>query len=155
MKVGLVAHSDAPWTGHYCRCLRDAGHDVVVLSFCPDPIPGERVEFIGARPYNPASGKHLIITRALRIRRILKRFGADVVFAPYLISNGLAAALGWQGPLVISAMGADVVQQARRRQRTNARRSRIGEPYAARTSSLAVAGGAAGVGSPASLRAAL
>ena len=112
MKVGMVAHSDAPWTGHYCRFLRDAGHEVLVLSFCPDPIDGQRVAFIGQHPYNPGAGKHLFITRAPMIRKLLREFGADVVFAPYLISNGLAAALAWQGPLVISARGADVVQQA-------------------------------------------
>lgn len=112
MRVGMVAHTDAPWTGHYCRFLRAAGHEVLVLSFCPDTIDGQRTEFVGATPYNPSAGKHLFITRAARIRRKLREFGAEVVFAPYLISNGLAAALAWQGPLVVSARGADVVQQA-------------------------------------------
>ncbi|UCD28278.1 MAG: glycosyltransferase family 4 protein, partial [Planctomycetota bacterium] len=32
----------------------------------------------------------------------------DIVFAPYLVSNGLTAALSWKGPLVVSAVGGDV-----------------------------------------------
>ena len=111
MRVVMVAHTDAPWTKHYARAFEEAGHDVLVLSFCPDPIEGFRTEFIGRHPYDPGRGKHLFVTRAPRIRQLAKTFGADVLFAPYLISNALAAALGWQGPLVISARGADVVQQ--------------------------------------------
>jgi glycosyltransferase involved in cell wall biosynthesis len=59
--------------------------------------------------------KHLYVTRAPRVRRALRGFGPDVVFAPYLISNGLAAALAWNGPLLVSAFGADVLEQAGRR----------------------------------------
>jgi glycosyltransferase involved in cell wall biosynthesis len=43
------------------------------------------------------------------LRRIAKDFRPDVVFAPYISSNGLIASLAWGGPLVVSGMGSDVL----------------------------------------------
>lgn len=115
MRIALVAHSDAPWTGHYLRGLEARGHDLRLFSFCPDRVAGVEPVFLGSLPYNPARRKHLFVSRAPRLRRLLKQYRPDLVFATYLISNGLTAALAWRGPLLVSARGADVLEQAGRR----------------------------------------
>lgn len=65
---------------------------------------------MGIEPYKKYANKHVYVTRVLRIRRIARMFKPDVVFAPYLISNGLTAVLSWRGPLVVSARGSDVFE---------------------------------------------
>lgn len=107
----MVAHTNAHWTPIYARFLLDRGHDVLVVSFAPEAIEGVRVEYLGARRYVHDGSKHLFVTRALRLRRMAERFAPDIVFAPYLISNGLVAALATRAPLVVSARGGDVLPQ--------------------------------------------
>ena len=58
-------------------------------------------------------------SRSSRISVSCRRYGEhwagsapDIVFAPYLSSNGMVAALAWRGPLVVSARGGDVLRQA-------------------------------------------
>jgi glycosyltransferase involved in cell wall biosynthesis len=113
-RIALIAHSDAPWTPHYVRAFREAGHAVALLSFCPDAVEGAENVFLGRLPYDSARGKYLFATRAPRARRALAAWRPDVVLATYLVSDGLTAALAWRGPLVVSARGADVLEQAGR-----------------------------------------
>ena len=109
MRIALVAHSDAPWTPHYARFFTSAGHVVRIFSFCPLPLPG--FETIPLTASDEAAGKAVFLTRVPRLRRLLRAFRPDVVFASYLISNGLSAALAWRGPLVVSVRGGDVLDQ--------------------------------------------
>lgn len=81
---------------------------MLVVSFSPGEIPGVPVEFVGTLPFNKYANKHQFITRIPRIQRIAQSFAPDVVFATYLVSNGLTAALSWSGPLVVDAVGGDV-----------------------------------------------
>ncbi len=107
----MVSHTNAPWTPHYARHFQAAGHDLLIISFHPDLLDGVRVEFVGRPDFSIEHGKTLFLTRAPRVRRLLKRFAPDVVYAPYLISNGLTAALAWRGPLVVASRGADGVER--------------------------------------------
>lgn len=104
----MVSHTTLPWTADYASHFRTSGDDVLVLSFSPGEIPGVPVEFVGTLPYNKYANKHQFITRIPRIQRITRDFSPDVVFATYLVSNGLTAALSWAGPLVVDAVGGDV-----------------------------------------------
>ena len=45
---------------------------------------------------------------------MLRDFAPDVVFAPYVLSNGLTASLAWGRPLVVPARGGDILQQGKR-----------------------------------------
>ncbi len=113
MRIALVAHSNAPWTAPYARFFRREGHEVRVISFHPDPIDGIPVEFVGREPFDANEGKLLFVTRAPRVRKILRDFAPDVVLACYIISNGLTAALAWDGPLVVSGRGGGILRQTR------------------------------------------
>ncbi len=104
----MVSHTTLPWTADYATHFRDVGDDVLVVSFSPGEIPGVPVEFVGTLPFNKYADKHQFLTRIPRIQRIVRAFAPDVVFATYLVSNGLTAALSWTGPLVVDAVGGDV-----------------------------------------------
>ncbi|HZI92679.1 MAG TPA: glycosyltransferase family 4 protein [Patescibacteria group bacterium] len=108
----MLAHTNAPWTPHYARHFQSAGHDVRVFSFSPDPLPGVEVVHLSAAEL-PGPLKPLGFAFTLpRVRRLLDQFHPDVVLATYMSSNGMTAALCWKGPLVVSARGGDVLQQA-------------------------------------------
>ncbi len=112
LRILMLAHSNAPWTPHYARWFKRRGDAVAVLSFAPDSIDGVDVRCIGPRNFQPGENKRLYLTRGGRIRRFSRLFEPDIVFAPYLISNGLAAAVsGLTAPLVVSARGADVLAE--------------------------------------------
>jgi len=114
MRILMIAHSDAPWTPHFARFFTDRGDTLLLVSFCPsklDGIDGVDMEFVGIEPFDKYKNKHVFFTSIPRIRRIVKNFQPDLVFAPYLTSNGLSAALSWKGPLVVSTVGGDVLEQ--------------------------------------------
>ena len=110
MKVAMVAHTDAPWTADFARALLGFGHTVRIFSFCPDEIDGLDVHFVGRLPYRPLQDKRPFVLHAPKLARLLRHFQPDVVLATYLISNGLAACLSWFGPLVVSAVGSDILR---------------------------------------------
>ncbi len=108
MRVFLVAHTDAPWTRYFATSFVERGWAVKVVSMAPDRLEGIDVEFIGVEPFNKFANKHLFFSRVPRVRRMMREFDPDVVFAPYLSSNGLLAALTRRTPLVVAAVGGDV-----------------------------------------------
>jgi glycosyltransferase involved in cell wall biosynthesis len=110
MRLAMIAHTDAPWTPRYGRWLVSRGHELRIFSFCPDAIAGLDTVFVGRLPYRPLHDKRPFVLHAPRVRRLLQSFAPEVVFAPYLISNGLCAALAWNGALVVSARGSDVLR---------------------------------------------
>lgn len=110
MRILMLCHVDAPWTPLYSRYFVQRGDVVKVLSFSPGKIDGVDAEFIGNEPFDIHKDKHLLITRVPRINRIIRSFQPDLVFAGYVISNGLSAVLSfWKGPIVVSAQGSDVL----------------------------------------------
>jgi len=111
MRIALVAHSNAPWTHHYAQSFVAGGHHVCVVSYHPVAVAGVRTIFMGGAGREPIP-KHRYLTSVPALRTALRGYAPDVVLATYLTSNGLAAALAWRGPLVVSARGGDVLEQA-------------------------------------------
>ena len=112
MRIALVAHADSPWAPRYARHFQRAGHQVTVYSFEASTIPGVSVVPLG-RSRDPGRPSRLDYALAVpRLSRLLRDAAPDVVLATYLVSNGVAAALAWRGPLVVSARGGDVLDQA-------------------------------------------
>jgi glycosyltransferase involved in cell wall biosynthesis len=110
MRIAVVSHSNAPWTRHYARAFLAAGHETTVISYHPVPVDGVRTLFVGGGdPESAPKWRYVTSVRALR--RILRGVAPDVVLATYVTSNGLAAALAWDGPLVVSARGGDALEQ--------------------------------------------
>lgn len=115
MKILMVSHTSNAWTSHFAEFFVRRGDNLLVASMTPDPIDDGQLEFIGVEPFDIHGNKHRYITRAPRLRAIAKRFRPDVVFAPYISSNGMIASLAWKGPLVLSGMGSDVLVGTRGR----------------------------------------
>jgi len=111
VRIALLAHTNAAWTPHYARQLLRRGHEVLVLSYSPDPLAGVRVVHLDRRRPLDLPGPLRFLSRVPRVRRELAGFAPDVVLATYLSSNGMTAALAWNGPLVVSARGGDVLRQ--------------------------------------------
>lgn len=109
MRILMVGHSNAGWTLNCARFFLSNGDELLLASFSPHSIEGIMTECIGGSNYNADRHKHLYFTRVPRLRRILRQFKPDIVFATYLASNGLIAGLSWSGPLVVSAVGSDVL----------------------------------------------
>ncbi len=112
MRILMIAHTNAPWTPYYAGYFHQRGDRVLVVSFAPDPIDGVEMEFVGNEPFEKYGNKRLFLTRLPRIRRIVRRFEPDLVFAPYLISNGFVAVMSFRGPVIVSAVGTDVFSQS-------------------------------------------
>jgi len=114
MRLLMVAHTDAPWTPHYSRYFVGRGDRVLVVTFAPGRIEGVETEFVGIEPFDFRRNKRVYLTRVPRVRRIIRSFAPDLVYAPYLASNGLTAVLAWKGPIIVAARGGDVLEQAGR-----------------------------------------
>lgn len=115
MRILMVAHSVAGWTPYFARFFASRGDELLVASFSHHELEVIRIEYLGAKEYDSTKNKHLYFTRVPRLRRIIRSFEPDIVFAIYLTSNGLTAALSWDGPFVVSAVGSDVLDREGRR----------------------------------------
>lgn len=111
MKIALLSHTNGPWTSHYARHLLKRGHDVLVLSFSPDPLDGIPVAYLDRAVRWGLPGPLWFLARVPHVRRLLRDYAPDVVLAAYVSSNGMTAALAWKGPLIVSARGSDVLGQ--------------------------------------------
>ena len=112
MRLALVSYTNAAWTTHFAQHCSGLGHEVRVISFSPDAIPHADVVHIDGTPKWRIPKLLWFLSRLPQLRKALRDFRPDVVMATYLSSNGLAAALTWPGPMVVSAWGGDVLRQA-------------------------------------------
>lgn len=114
MRIALVTHSISTWAAQFVQFFKEQGDTVLLISFSPQQLPGVEMEFVGVEPFDRLKNKHLFFTRVPRIRHILRRFQPDIVYAIYLSSNGLSAALAWGGCKAVSAVGSDVLEHSGR-----------------------------------------
>jgi len=113
MRIAMVSSTDAYWTPLYARHFLGEGHEVRVFSMTPEPLRDEHVDVVhlcGDRPPRVPAAVWFL-AQVPRLRRLLRAFSPDVVFATYMSSNGTAAALAWGGPLVVSGHGGDILHQ--------------------------------------------
>lgn len=107
MHICLIAHSDAPWTGHYVRIFRSRGHRVSLLSFSPAPVDGAEFYYVGPPSQSRKNPKWAYLFYIPRVRKLLRSLRPDVLLATYFRSNGLVASMASNAPLVISTRGVD------------------------------------------------
>jgi glycosyltransferase involved in cell wall biosynthesis len=103
----MISHTDSPWAPHYAAYLRDRGHDVHVVSFHPQPLPGITVHYFGGSGRPAELTRSAYLRKAFGVRRFLRSLRPDVTLATYFRSNGLLGALAKCGPLVLSTRGLD------------------------------------------------
>ncbi len=125
MRILMVAHTDAPWTPLYAKHFLAEGHPVFVASFATATLEGVPHQFIGHINRAGGMSKWAYFFRKSQLSQLIRRFEPDLVFAPYLSSNGLAACVSWSGPLVVSAVGSDVLRPGHRSWLAGAVHSRV------------------------------
>jgi len=108
MRVGLIAHSNSPWAPFYAHYFRERGHDLLMISFHPKPIPGIDLHYVGTQSADGCLPKWIYLQRVPRVRRLLRHWRPDVVLAAYIRSNGLVGALTKCSALVVSCRGTDL-----------------------------------------------
>src|SRR5262245_42079246 len=106
MRIALISHTSLYWTELYARQFDLRGHTVRVISFSRDALDSIEVDHVGGGTPTRLKGAYLL--RVPRVWSSLRSFAPDVVFAPYVSSNGLVAALCRPRSLVVSAHGSDV-----------------------------------------------
>lgn len=108
IRIAVVSQTDNPWTEPYARAFQAAGHEVRVFSFHRGTLEGvDVVPLSGKRPWW-VPREAWFLTALPRLRSGLLAFTPDVVFSPYISSNGVTTAFTWSGPAVVSARGSDV-----------------------------------------------
>lgn len=114
MRIAIVASTDAYWTPLYARHFAAAGHEVRVFSLTPDSLDAPDVDVVHVCGRRPPLLPNVLwfLAQVPSMRGHLRRHAPDVVFATYMSSNGMVAALSWNGPLVVSGHGGDLLRQA-------------------------------------------
>ncbi|MDP2400828.1 MAG: glycosyltransferase, partial [Actinomycetota bacterium] len=105
----MVGNPRSPHLQVYWRYMRDAGHEVDILSGGESPVPGMRVVNIEPRRhYNLPFGVFTLLARLHLTRRALTTGDYDVVSLQYISTHAVMASLSWQGPLHVSFWGSDI-----------------------------------------------
>jgi glycosyltransferase involved in cell wall biosynthesis len=112
VRIALFSYSNNSWTDHFERHCSGLGHTVRVISFSEDKLPHADVVHIDGLAKWGLPKIFWFFARLPEVWRAMREFQPDVVMATYLSSNGLAAALTWRGPLVVSGWGGDILRQA-------------------------------------------
>ena len=88
------------------RGLIQRGHRVEVVSYEKMEIPGIKVHTIGLRFFHRYVW---YILSGLMLRILIRRLCPDIVFAAYLTGYGLMGTIANFHPLVVMAIGSDVL----------------------------------------------
>jgi len=106
MKITYLANSASIHTVRWARHFAGRGHDVTVVSFTDQIIDGVRTIYLPA----PGGGPRVNVFRALpAVRRLVRKNPPDILHAHYVTSYGLAGAVCFHHPFVVTAWGDDVL----------------------------------------------
>ncbi|MGB2697682.1 MAG: glycosyltransferase [Candidatus Zixiibacteriota bacterium] len=108
MRLCLLAPANSPHTHKWIKYFRDKGHQIHILSFQFEDIPGVHLHYL------PAPLKVFYLYHIPKIRSLLKKIGPDILHAHYASSYGFVGATVGFHPLVISVWGSDVVEFPKR-----------------------------------------
>lgn len=110
MRICFVAPANNYHTKKWVNWFLGRGHEVHVISFIKDTIPGATVHFIdtGADANDSNLKKIKYLFTGKKIRKIIDFIRPDIVNAHYATSYGAAMALSGYHPYILSVWGADV-----------------------------------------------
>lgn len=109
MRITILTHGVMPFGRQYAALFSKRGHKVELLSLSPcAPVEGVETRVVGTlRPWDGDS--RIGYARCvLPVRRAIRDFRPDIVFAMYLSSAGLLASVSGHRRIVLSALGSDV-----------------------------------------------
>jgi len=97
MYIAILTHGVSPFGHVYAKAFEAHGHVAEVFPLSAyQPEEGERVRVIGSPEFNPLQTRVRLVPHLKmlgRVRRAIREFQLDIVFAIYLSSAGLLACL--------------------------------------------------------------
>jgi glycosyltransferase involved in cell wall biosynthesis len=93
------------WVAHFARL----GYDTHVFSFLPGEIPGATIHRLDAGTVQHEGGNWRYLLQLPALRRQIHRLQPDLLHAHYLTSYGLLGAMVGMHPLMLTALGSDVL----------------------------------------------
>ena len=109
MKISILAHGVMPFARQYAQIFQRRGHEVELFSLTPcEPMDGVPTRVFSN--FEPTMGGSRLnyLRCVLPVRRALRQFQPDLIFAMYLTSGGIVAALSGHRRVVASALGSDI-----------------------------------------------
>lgn len=119
MKICYIAPTDSIHTQRWVMYFADRGHEVHLISFEPlgDGDIGRTELHILKRcslRVKIVSSVIDLVPCVIQVRNLLKKINPDILHAHYITDNGLLGVLSGFHPLVIRAMGSDVLVEPKR-----------------------------------------
>ena len=110
MVICFLAPANSAHIIKWCNYFTTRGHEVHVISFVNDKIPGTSVHFIdcGAEGDSSDLKKINYLFRAKKIRRLVEEISPDIVNVHYATSYGAVAALSGLKGYILSVWGSDI-----------------------------------------------
>ncbi|MCK5548529.1 MAG: glycosyltransferase [Thermoplasmata archaeon] len=108
MRICHVADGQSVHTKRWIEWSQDEGHEVHLITDVPTDIENVKVHFLQER-----KGLLSFILRAYKTRKLVKMIRPDIVHAHYVFGYGFFAAFSGFHPLVISALGSDILIDAK------------------------------------------
>ena len=110
MRICFVAPANNYHTKKWANWFLGRGHEIHVVSFIKDEIPGVTVHYIdtGTGPESGDASKLKYLLHAKDLRRIVDSIEPDIVNVHYATSYGTVAALSGIKPYVLSVWGSDI-----------------------------------------------
>jgi glycosyltransferase involved in cell wall biosynthesis len=109
MRIAILSDAQSIYTVKWCEQLNKLGHEVHVISFLDANIEGATVHHIDAGAISTGGGNWRPLVSFGKVKKVLKKIRPDILHAHYISSYGVVAALTGFHPLVLSALGTDVL----------------------------------------------
>ena len=110
MRICFVAPANNYHTKKWATWFSGRGHEVHVVSFINDDIPGAIVHFIdtGVSAEDSDSSKIKYLLHAMELKKIINKVRPDIVNVHYATSYGTVAALSGIKHYILSVWGMDI-----------------------------------------------
>lgn len=137
MRICYIANPESIHTRRWLRYFAQKGHEVHLVPYHKPPT--QKLDGIIVHDPTPRSAIHglLHLERILKVRRIIRRIMPDILHCFYIGNAGWWGALSGFHPLVLTAMGSDVLPEAGAYEGVP---RRIMTPYTIRKADLITAG---------------
>lgn len=102
MRICYIANSSSPHTEKWAKHFSDLGHEVHIISHCPNEIAGIKVHYLN---YNLKN----FLFMAKKVHNIINSINPDIVHAHQASTCGLYATSQKKYKVIVSAWGSDIL----------------------------------------------
>lgn len=109
IRICYLADGQSIHTKRWCAHFSALGFEVHLITFRPVEMEEATVHYVDCGPIAVEGNNKKILFKIPTIRKIIKKINPDLVHAHYATSYGLVGALSGRKPLVVTALGSDVL----------------------------------------------